>query len=202
MRHPDERKLALYAGGDTGLFERLSIGRHVARCESCRARVEAYRVDRRLLRETVSDLPAGLDWNRLAAEMTANIRVGFEAGECVGEPAPRRPATIAWRPAFAASALALVLLGGWYLNFPVEQRTSLARGVARLWTRQAPPVEDAVSLESTRSGIRVSQNGSAMMVMNPGAEQPVVVVSTTGALRARYVDDDTGQVTITNVYAQ
>lgn len=201
MRHPDEQRIALYAGRDTGWFGRILMARHVAACDSCRARVEAYRADRKALRDAASELPAGLDWKRLASEMTANIRVGLEAGECVGEPSPGRT-HIVWRPAFAGVGLALVLLGGWYLNFPADQRASLTRALGRLWNRPAPVAENIVSLESTRNGIRVSQNGAAMTVMNPGAEAPVVVVSTTGALAARYVDDDTGQVTITNVYAQ
>ncbi len=200
MRHPDEAKIALYAGRDLGLLERLSIGRHLVGCEDCRARMEAYRQDRQDLREAAGELPTGLDWDRLAAEMTANIRVGLEAGECVGEPVRPQPRP-AWKPAFAGVALALVLVGGWYLNFPVEQRSSLARGIGRIWNRTAP-ADETVSLEATRNGIRVSQNGSALTIMNPGDAQPVVVVSTTGALRARYVDDDTGQVTVTNVYAQ
>ena len=59
-----------------------------------------------------------------------------------------------------------------------------------------------VSLEATRNGIQLSENGSTLTMMHPGAAPALVVVSTRGALRARYVDDDTGQVTITNVYAQ
>jgi hypothetical protein len=202
MRHPDERHIALYAGGDAGWVERVSIGWHVARCGSCARLVEAYRRDRQALRQEMAELPADLDWNRLAAEMTANIRVGLEAGECVSE-RTSRAIRLFWRPAFAGAGLALVLLGAWYLNFPAQDRQTLGRGIARLWS--APPataVDAGVSLEATRAGIQVSENGSAMTVMNPGTQPPVVVVSTRGSLRARYVDDDTGQVTITNVYAQ
>ena len=43
-------------------------------------------------------MPEGADWDRLAAEMTANIRVGLAAGECV---APRRKLDLSrsWKPA-------------------------------------------------------------------------------------------------------
>lgn len=200
MRHPDERQIALYAGREAGWFERLSIGRHVAGCSSCRARAEAFRRDRDAIREEAAELPADLNWDRLAAEMTANIRVGLEAGECVSGTSSR-PRLPAWRPAFAAAALAMVLVSGWYLNTPAEQRTSLARGVQRIWKR-TPVFEPGISLEATRAGIQVSENGSAMTMMHPGSAPSVVVVSARGSLRARYVDDDTGQVTITNVYAQ
>ena len=181
---------------------RISIGWHVARCGSCAKLLEAYRRDRRELRQEMAELPADLDWNRLAAEMTANIRVGLEAGECVSV-RPSRAIRLTWRPAFAGAGLAVVLLGAWFLNFPAQDRATLGRGIARLWnTTPTAAVNAGVSLESTRAGIQVSENGSAMTVMNPGTQPPVVVVSTRGSLRARYVDDDTGQVTITNVYAQ
>ena len=202
MRHPDERHIALYAGGDAGWVERILTGWHVTHCGSCASLVEKYRRDRQALRHEMAELPADLDWNRLAAEMTANIRVGLEAGECVSE-RPSRASRISWRPAFAGAGLALVLLGAWYLNFPAQDRAMLGGGIARLWNGRQPTAVDAgVSLENTRAGIQVSENGSAMTLMNPGTQPAVVVVSTRGSLRARYVDDDTGQVTITNVYAQ
>ena len=201
MRHPDERQLALYAGEDCGWIERFSIRRHVARCRSCRSLAEAYKEDRESVRREAAQLPPEMDWDRVAAEMTANIRVGLEAGECVAD-STRRPLRVSWRPAFAAVALATVLLAGWYLNFPVDQRMSLGRGIARLWNRQPARAAAGVSLETTRNGIQVSENGSALAMMNPTAAPQVVVVNTSGSLRASYVDDDTGQVTVTNVYAQ
>lgn len=206
MRHPDERQIALYAGGDTGWFDRLSIGRHIARCRACGELAGAYRRDRDAVRQEAEALPGDLNWDRLAAEMTANIRVGLSAGECVSGVGTKSP-RILWRPAFAAAGLALVLLSGWYLNFPSEQRASLTRRIAQLWSPRVSASQDAislagVSLSATRNGIQVSENGSALTMMHPGTSPAVVVVNTRGSLRARYVDDDTGQVTITNVYAQ
>jgi hypothetical protein len=201
MRHPEERRIALYAGGEAGWLERLPIGRHVGQCQSCRELAEAYRKDREAIRQDALELPAHLNWDRLAADMKANIRVGLAAGECVSGVRAKRH-RIAWRPALAAAGLAVVLVSGWYLNFPAESRASLARGIDRLWNRQAQMAEPGVSLEATRNGIQVSENGSALTMMHVGTTPAVVVVNTRGSLRARYVDDDTGQVTITNVYAQ
>jgi hypothetical protein len=203
MRHPDERQIALYAGGDGAGIRRLFVGYHVSHCPVCRESVEAYRRDRETLRQRMGQAPESLDWNRLAAEMTANIRVGLEAGECVPD-VPRRslPVVPAWRPVAAVAGLALLLIFGFYLNTPDEQRQSLVRGVARI-LKQAPAADNnGVALEATRNGIEVRENGAAMTMMNPGTAPAVVVVNTAGSLRARYVDDDTGQVTITNVYAQ
>ena len=203
MRHPDEQQIAVYAGGDANWIERLSIRRHLGQCQSCRELADAYRRDRDVIRHEAGQLPPGLTWDRLAREMTANIRVGLAAGECVSGVRPSRY-RVGWRPAFAAAGLVVVLLSGWYLNFPAEQRASLDRAIARVWNLpgRGNTALAGVSLEATRNGIQVSENGSALTMMHPGTTPAVVVVNTTGSLRARYVDDDTGQVTITNVYAQ
>ena len=50
-------------------------------------RIDVYRHSRQRLKQAAAEMPEGADWDRLAAEMTANIRVGLAAGECV---APRR----------------------------------------------------------------------------------------------------------------
>jgi hypothetical protein len=207
MSHPSERRIALYACGDAGWMERFAVARHVAGCGDCRARAEVFRRDQERVREEAAALPAGLDWGRLKAEMSANIHLGLEAGECVSAAAPEkkvRPLRMSWRPVFAAGGLSLLLLAAMILNFPVEQRESLARGVKGIWARPgvAVAVDPEVALMSTRNGIEVRENGSAMAIMNPGTTAPVVMVNTAGSLRARYVDSDTGQVTITNVYAQ
>jgi len=82
MKHPNEATLALHAGGELGALARWKTGRHVSRCEQCRDEVEAFIG----LREIVPDLAEipEVPWNRLAAEMKANIRLGLAAGECVG----------------------------------------------------------------------------------------------------------------------
>ena len=48
----------------------------------------------------------------------------------------------------------------------------------------------------------LQQNGGTLG-MSQGQERPVsVILSVQGSARARYIDSDTGQVTITGVYAQ
>ena len=70
-------------------------GLHVKSCSVCATEIEAFEHVGRALRSDVDELPAGLNWDRLAAEMTANIHLGLEAGECVG-PAPVRTRRIEW----------------------------------------------------------------------------------------------------------
>src|SRR5215472_8520562 len=87
MRHPEETILALHSSGDLGWFAAWRTERHVARCARCRDEVAGFR----RVRETLPDLAElpKVSWNRIAAEMRANIRLGLAAGECVGE---------AWEP--------------------------------------------------------------------------------------------------------
>jgi hypothetical protein len=57
-------------------------------------------------------------------------------------------------------------------------------------------------VEATSSGIELRENGSSLGV-SQGASRPLAVsVSVQGSASARYVDSDTGQITITSVYAQ
>src|ERR1051326_2754986 len=88
MKHPGEETLALFAGQDLGLFARWCTRRHLDRCESCRDAAAEFSA----LRHEVSDLNElpGISWNRLAAEMKANIHLGLAAGECVRDTRPGR----------------------------------------------------------------------------------------------------------------
>src|ERR1039457_5247654 len=80
MRHPNQASLALHAGGDLGPFARWRTSRHLARCESCREEVAAFDEVRRSL-PGMAEVP-DLQWNRLAAEIKANVRLGLAAGAC------------------------------------------------------------------------------------------------------------------------
>src|ERR1039458_4065586 len=81
MTHPNQSILALYAGQDLGWFTRRRTERHLARCRECRDEVQVFASARDNL-IALNELPA-ISWNRLAAEMEANIRLGLAAGECV-----------------------------------------------------------------------------------------------------------------------
>jgi hypothetical protein len=133
-------------------------------------------------------LPAGLHWDRLAAEMTANIHLGIEAGECIGSVRAARPERIGWRTVTVTAGISALLMGAWWLNPPRPVREAALRHT---------PVE----IGASATGIEVKENGSAMMLMHTRGAQRPIIVSTPGSLRARFVDQDTGQVTINNVYS-
>jgi len=101
-------------GPRIGVAARWSLRRHLARCAACRAEVAAFVVSRESLEAAANELPAEVNWNRLAADMKANIHVGLAAGECVG---PERPARvrIAWRAAATVAPVAVMVLLGWWL---------------------------------------------------------------------------------------
>jgi hypothetical protein len=73
--------------------------------------------------------------------------------------------------------------------------------------RPAPPVapvtgtESAV-LRSTGSGIELNQGGQSLGLLQVRAGDVTYSAGAQGSMRARYVDSDTGNVTINNLYVQ
>lgn len=200
--HPTEVELALYAGGDCGFWQRRTIGAHLRTCASCRREVGLFREASHAVRESKPNLPPGLNWDRMSAEMTGNIRVGLAAGEAVrrfGIPQEHHP----WRIVAAYAVLCCVVTAAWFLNMPASTTASLKQAANKVFTLGRPvAVEPGVTLEGGVSSIAVKENGRALSLLYP-TQQPVrVSVSLQGSMAARYVDSDTGQVTITNVYAQ
>jgi len=187
MRHPSESELALMAGGELGLFARLRVNRHLKGCPVCRAASRAFAEDRVWLSQCAGELPPGLNWGQLAAEMKANIHLGLEADRCAGV----RRGRPAWssHPTLALASAALIIVVGVWLSVPQPEILTADGG-------------RGVTLEATPTGIELKQDDRSLMLLNPGSEPVAVSVSMQGALRARYVDSETGHVTITNVYAQ
>jgi len=193
-RHPSEASLALYAGGELSRWRRWRIERHVAVCAECRRDVSAFSALREDTRD-LAELPE-VSWEPMAAEMRANIRLGLEAGECV-TPHPAAIVRLNWRALAACASLAALLV----VSFLIERP---ARPVAAL-----EPSEMAV-LQTSGSGIQVTEGEQTMMLLNERAHgsgtkgdgKDVNYLATGSALRARYVDAETGYVTINNVYVQ
>jgi hypothetical protein len=208
-QHLTETDVALYGTGDLPLWRRPLARLHASGCAVCRERIAAYRMDQEFVRRMSRDLPRGLNWDRLTVEMTANIRVGLEAGECVARRPQPRTLSTGWRVATAAAGFTGLLISAWWLNMPASQSASLSRAVKKIaqvrpW-RGGPilPLEDSGPLvEVSAAGIQLRENGGALGV-SQGLARPVsVTLSVQGAARARYLDQETGQVTITSVYAQ
>lgn len=190
MRHPAISALALHAGGDLGPLAAWRLRRHLARCKRCRAGVAKFAAVRAVMPELAA-LP-GLPWNRLAAEMKANIHLGLAAGECVsgyGAGERVRPFLATARAGLALASAAVLVVVGMYLQRPAPP-AGLARG-------------EGIELRSTANGIQVQEGGAALRILHDGTDERDVfyVPGAQGAMRASYVDSETEYVTVASVYA-
>jgi hypothetical protein len=186
-KHPNAATLALYAGGDLGRLARWRTARHLAGCENCQREVAAF-AD---IRQQLPELAAApeISWDRLAAEIQANVRLGLAAGDCVrpAEPPVREAVWFTrgrWLVA-AASIIALVVTG------VVLERP--APNVAR---------ETRPLVEATGYGIQVESGGQTFGLTNRGAQRVTNRMDAQGSVEARYVDPETGYQTINTVYVQ
>lgn len=200
--HPSSRRLALLAGSELNWWERFRLNRHLGGCRECRIELESLREARLALTDLAQEMPPQLHWDRMAAEMKANIRLGLEAGEIVA-PAGARSAPLEddlqpegygsfFRPVVALASVAVVLYGATWM---LSSRT------------QKPSAPSGVMVGTTGEGIELKNGATAMTLYHQGGK-PVAVEVSTGAtvqatsLRAQYVDEDTGEVTIHHVYAE
>jgi len=183
MRHPSEATLALHAGGDLGWIARWRVERHLAQCDQCRQELAAFE-DVRAIAADLAEIPE-VPWNRLAAEMRANIRLGIAAGECVkSADAPLRetPLFTGARAVVAMASIAALLVTGLVLQGP---KPALA--------------EERPTVQAVDDGIEMGDGAHAFRLKNTGAKRVLVSVGAQGSMRARYVDPDTGYVTINRV---
>jgi len=147
------------------------------------------------LRQVLPDLAETpeVPWNRLAAEMRANIRLGLAAGECVGAARENDEAgDFGWltrgRAALAMASLLVLVYSGLILQRPAPEAAALA--------------PEGPLVQATENGIQVRAGDSAFRLMNAGAKAVTYSASADGSMGARYVDPQTGYVTINNVYVQ
>lgn len=195
-RHLPIHVISLYSGGDLPWWNRFTAGRHIRSCEACSAELRAFAEARGDLREQSEGLPADVNWNRLAAEMKANIHLGLEAGEiaagrmsmaeCQDEYAEEPAYRAFFKPMAALASVAVFLYGAtWMLS-----KRSANREVASA----------QILLTTTAEGIEYQGNGSALTLLQGGAKPVAFKVGAGSGLRAQYVDEETGQVTINHVY--
>jgi len=185
-RHPSEHQLALWAGGDLGWLAAANVRWHLSGCPECRRGVEEFRDCRRVLGEAGD--PRINDWSKLAAEMEANIHVGLEAGECVGPEITGRAVPARWKLAAACAAFVMVVAGAIWLRGPSA------------WT-PAPGVDGAV-FSAGGHLIQLEQDGRSLGLRHEGAQDVTYRAAASGAVEARFIDEDTGQVTVQNVVLQ
>ena len=183
MFHPLSTDLELYACNDLRGWPRWRIGRHLAQCPECQEQI----AQRQQFWQSVAwDVPMPEPaWNRLAAEMHANIHLGLSAGECIA-PRKRRRSWVPLPMAAALASLLVIAAAGTYYHQSV-----------------ALPARSASSvLETSGAGIQARDGNDVLEFVNRSAQAPIRTVSAGGEVRSRYVDGESGDVTIVNVYAQ
>src|ERR1035441_1001953 len=210
MKHANQVQLALLAGGDLGLLDRGRICRHVAGCAGCGGGGEALRAAGEKVREVTAELPENLNWNQLAEEMTANVRVGLAAGEAIArfdKPSlVGRPRHLGWNAAMVVACATVVFGAAFWINLPRPQMDHLLSALQRVRTErigklvQHPAVAtEDVMLEASSLSLDLSQNGRTLSLMHPHSDAVTVSVSMRGSMGVRYVDADTGQVTTNKI---
>lgn len=192
MNHPAPEVLALYARGDLDLWAMIRAGGHVHLCGQCAGEVHSIRQAVTLLKSESLEMPSGLDWEEMAAEMRANIRLGLTAGAIVAQ-APE-PLTVSrdkwpWQLGVVMASMAVLAVVSWMLPAPENSNPLRA-------------AHTPVFLEAQAEGLALQDNGSALTLLNPRKTAVTTTVNWDGGARASYVDSETGQVTIHNVSAQ
>ena len=192
IEHISPAALALHAGGDLPAWASLRIRVHLRFCSRCAAEARALAAARRSVIQEAAKLPASLDWDLLAGEIKANIRLGLAAGALVGpagaaEPT-RPPEPVLWRLGVVMASLSFVLAAGWWLNVPHPQPLL------------DPSAE--VVLDAGQDGLAMRQQGAALTLLTPAGQPATTSISWAGAARVRYIDAETGQVTIHHVSAE
>jgi hypothetical protein len=218
-KHPPKTQLALFAGEELSWLESWTIKRHLMGCTACQKQVVEFSQDRQTVQELSAELPPGVDWDRLSSEMAGNIRVGLAAGEAISAFDPpseveilsSRPAWFHWNAGWAVAAASVVFAVGFWINLPRPQAEHLAAAlhgirfdrIGKIIQRESVNggvTSGDVLVEASRASIQVWENGASLSLLNPRSDGPTISVSTQGSAGARYIDSDTGQVTINRVY--
>jgi hypothetical protein len=199
--HPAPEMLALYSRGDLGLIPSLRLKAHLLRCANCDQAAESFGYALHALKEeaasgTLTAFEAIADWKRLESEMIGNIVVGVAASRCIENVGRKK----VWLSRLAITGgLAALFVVGWITHIPGEQTDHLFSSVSRaMGVRQNVPPSNL--LEATPSGIEVHSQGVTLRMLHPSSAY--VSLSGNASIEARYVDEQSGQLTITKVYGQ
>jgi hypothetical protein len=147
--------------------------------------------------ETLTGFEAIADWSRLEREMEGNIVVGLDASRCIEK--KRAPRGLLLKFA-AGGGMALLFVLGWVTHIPNEQSARIYTAVRSAFGGKTAREYQGPILRSLPDGIVVGSPESSLTILHPASA--VVSASGSAGVEARYVDDETGQVTITDVYGR
>ncbi len=196
-QHPDSKSLALYSTGDLPWTSQLRIRHHVSRCAECESQVSRFRSSIvELRRQAAIETLPGFDWSRVEREMLGNIAVGVAAARCIDNVGHRRFFSHGF---LLVAGLMVLFVIGWFTHIPREQNAHLMASLRRAIGGNVPAASATV-LQTTPEGIAVRNQGGTLTLLHPGSA--IVSLSGDSTVTARYVDENTGQVTIAKVYGE
>jgi hypothetical protein len=201
--HPPLADLALCARRELSPLRQWQVNLHLRHCQNCQDEVQRFRItvlETQRMSESATEalLEAALDWSRLQREMVGNIHVGIAAAECVGR--VRTPVARSWRVAAVVTVLVLVFVFGWFYNIPREDTERIA-GAFRAAFKGTQAMKGTL-LQTTTRGVSIRSQGGSLTILRPDSSQAAEPFYGDGSVGLRYIDGETGQVTITNVYGQ
>jgi hypothetical protein len=199
--HPSTEVLALYSRGDLPALPRLRLKAHLLECADCEHQIALFaaclsELKREAASQTLTAFEAIADWKVLEREMMGNIDVGVAAARCIDKVGRKH----AWfsRLAFGAG-LSVLFVAGWITHIPSEQTHHMAASLSRIVGLRPKPGPINM-VQATPNVIAVRSQGVTLSILHP----PTAVVSLSGnsSMEARYVDEESGQLTIASVYGQ
>ncbi len=199
--HPAPEVLALLARRDLPLLSYLRVRSHVRQCQACEQQVllitsAVGELKREAASETLTAFEAIADWKVLEREMLGNIGVGVSAARCIDK-VRGKPKWLT--RGLVAAGLSALFVGGWLSHIPPAETSHLVSSLTRFAGLERSP-RPANVVRTTANGIAVRSEGVTLTILHPPAAR--VSFSGNSSVEARYIDEDTGQLTITNVYGQ
>jgi len=200
MKHFSDAELALASRGDLPFLAQLRAQSHCVLCPSCRQRVETYRADRARMHTAVDsfELPRAMKFDELEGEMFANIRLGLDVSEIrqdFGREEHQSQHMIPWRAAAAVAALTAIVTTGWFLAGPDTKQYLRPAPAAIAHVRSG-----AIVLRGDENGVGVENRGVGMMLRNVSSPSSRFEVGLEGSVRTSAIDQDSGQVTVSQIY--
>ncbi len=199
MRHLNDSEAALASSGDLSFVARMRSRAHCAVCSSCRMRVEVFRQDAERVRKIVPDfeLPRSMDWGEIEREMFANVRLGLDVSEIRTDFGKVPERAISWAGAVSIATLTAIVITGWFLAGPRTQQYLLhaPRAVAQVKS-------GAMILRGDENGVGLESRGVGMILRNAASPSSRFEVGLEGSVRSSVVDQDSGQVTVSQIYVE
>ncbi|MDZ7637761.1 MAG: hypothetical protein U5J83_05855 [Bryobacterales bacterium] len=180
MTRLSEKERALLAGNDAGFWLRMKA--RFATPTTDESRFSTIRAEMPRFRE----LPEYFAWDDLAAEMKANILVGVEAGEAIRSRPDSVP--LGWKAGLVFAGIALLMVSGYWWQLPGRFGAASAG-------------QQAI-LEARPGGLELQNRETAFTVIYGRESGQQALSGGIGSIRADYVDEETGQLTVAHVYAE